>query len=488
MFGRLTVGTVAVWALIASFAPAVTHAACAPPNLENEPGVANQGIGCIGSAFRQAEGIARGVGNSAQRVGNTAWGLGKATGDYIQGKPPGQVAADVLVPAVTGDDNGWTGAQNSMQKGANGSMQRVGQEIASIASPNLQADWFKPEFSIFALLAGFLAVPLLCLAVVDSVIHQDWRSLGRSLFIYLPFAAIGGIAFTAFGNAILEIIDRVCGIIIANGAPVARVLSEGAFGVGAIGVGFGPVAGFVTGLVVFIFGLLIWFELALRAGALYLVALFVPLCLAAMIWPRHVQIGGRAIRAGFAVGTSKIVIFAALTLAAALLGKVPVPPPPGPPPPGVDPVNDGLIAIGLIVLAALSPAALYALIPLAGEAAAAGAQTVRHAIGDTAATPQALRGAAGSGVAALQALRNRGRSDGMPMAGLHAAGGRSVQPSTQLHAQPTGGPAGQGRADSPGEDAAEASGPPQGLSPPPPPTGRRGYQSRHSDVDPGPDK
>jgi hypothetical protein len=386
------------------------------------------------------------VAQDAQRTWNTAKGAAQGAGDIAQGHPV-RALADIAVPAVTGDDTGGRALQNQGQQMANATMQRLANAVAGFATPNLQADWFRPEFSVFALLAGALALPLLCIAVIDAALHQNWRMVGRSVGIYLPLAAIGGVAFTAFGNAILQVIDGVSSLILQSvQSKVPDVLSGVAFGVAALSGPFGWGGAFIAGLIVFLFGLLIWFELALRAGALYLITLFVPLCLAAMIWPRRVQIGGRILRAAFSVAASKLVIFAALALATSLFATLPKQGMPG-----YDPLTNALTGIGLVILAALSPVALYKLIPLAAEGASAGIGSVRSAAAET-----AMGGsfAVNSGQVALHAMRSRANAAQPPSedsgggSGTNNPGnGQGPRPIPRL----PGGGAGSGELDTPNQ-------------------------------------
>lgn len=401
---KLVAATVVALGLAAVFAPASGLAEGCAPGISAGLGFVNQPPSCQGQALKQDW--------------NSAKSLGHAGVDLAKGNPVAAIA-DVAVPPAN-DDNCSSPkecAQQGGQKLANGTVQQLGGSLAGLGgTPNLQANFFAPEFSVFVYLAAAIAVILLGIAVIDALIKQDFREVWRSLFVYLPLAAFGGVAFTYFANAVLGVIDTAASMIIQSVADkLPGFLGGVAAGVAAIGGPFGWFGVLIASLIVALFGILIWFELVLRSGALYLIALFVPLCLAAMIWPRQVQLGGRIVRAFFSVALSKIVIVATLALAVALV--------PLPGQPNFNPINAAFMSMGLIILASLAPFALYKLIPLVGESAGAGTGAVRSAATES----LMLASGASSAGTLLGALRGNSGEPGarFATAGVGGSGGDS---------------------------------------------------------------
>ena len=112
----------------------------------------------------------------------------------------------------------------------------------------------------------------------------------------------------------------------------------------------------------------VWIELLMRDAAIYVVALFVPLSLAASIWPRWSGALRRTAELLVVVIASKFVIVAILSLAASLLAH------------NAGQVEQILAASALMLLACFSPIALLRLVPFA-EGAMAAAYARRSATG-----------------------------------------------------------------------------------------------------------
>ena len=129
------------------------------------------------------------------------------------------------------------------------------------------------------------------------------------------------------------------------------------------------------GGVVVLAGLLLWVELVLRAAAIYVAVLFLPLALAAFIWPVTAHWSRRLAETLAALVLSKFVVVAVLALGfyafqSGALGQS---------------VGGGLVpGASLLLLAAFAPYVLLRLVPLAEAGALAHMEGVsRRAVGMT---------------------------------------------------------------------------------------------------------
>src|SRR5919206_593532 len=120
-----------------------------------------------------------------------------------------------------------------------------------------------------------------------------------------------------------------------------------------------PVFGVLLGALIVTLGALsIWLELLLRSAAIYISVLFLPLALAAMIWPAGWRWCRRLIEFLIAIIFAKVFIVAIINLAAAGLARG-----------GLGDKFEGVLAGGaLLLMAAFTPVALLKLIPLAEAA------------------------------------------------------------------------------------------------------------------------
>jgi hypothetical protein len=119
------------------------------------------------------------------------------------------------------------------------------------------------------------------------------------------------------------------------------------------------VFGVLLGALIVVLGALsIWLELLLRSAAIYISVLFLPLALAAMIWPAGWKWCRRLIEFLIAIIFAKVFIVAIINLAAAGLARG-----------GLGDKFEGVLAGGaLLLMAAFTPIALLKLIPLAEAA------------------------------------------------------------------------------------------------------------------------
>jgi hypothetical protein len=254
---------------------------------------------------------------------------------------------------------------------------------------------------------------------------------------------------------LINISDWMSAALGANAAADAqKFMTDSGSALAGLGAGTlnpaAPVFGVLLGALIVTLGALsIWLELLLRAAAIYISVLFLPLALAAMIWPAGWRWCRRLIEFLIAIIFAKVFIVAIINLATAGLARG-----------GLGDKFEGVLAGGaLLLMAAFTPIALLKLIPLA-EAAVVTAGHQRAALrqattGATALTTSssvvsgmintrfrssaaagpaagfaAPAAAATAGAAVVGAARNRATSSFAALSSTPEAGGAESAPPT----------------------------------------------------------
>jgi hypothetical protein len=301
-----------------------------------------------------------------------------------------------------------------------------------------------------------LAVMLCCVifAAIQGAIQGEPMMAIKAVFVGVPTSIFGIVVVVAFTTVLVGVVDAASSAVLSGLTPNFKEW-------------FSTTAGFMPGLVMFIGelgGLLLWMELILRAGFIYLFVLLSPMALAVRVWPAMGGFFRRYAEIGVALIVSKFVIAAALALGSAALAG-------GSQDPGS---AAGIAAMatgaGLMLVSAFSPFVILRMVH--GIEGALAHQGLSHAPGRAAMTAINLatsalligRLAAGSGGGGAGAGGGGGGGGGGdviepakdpkgPGSGLEVARGRNV-------AGPTGGGTG-------GNGAQPAAPAPQPLPPGP---------------------
>jgi hypothetical protein len=228
----------------------------------------------------------------------------------------------------------------------------------------VNADWFASQYRVMLALAVVIALPILLVSVAQSIVRADGMQAIRSAFVFLPLAGILSAVGPALAQMLINISDWMSAALGGNAAADAQKFMSDA-GTALAGLGAGsvnpaaPVFGVLLGALIVTLGALsIWLELLLRAAAIYISVLFLPLALAAMIWPAGWRWCRRLIEFLIAIIFAKVFIVAIINLAAAGLARG-----------GLGDKFEGVLAGGaLLLMAAFTPIALLKLIPLAEAA------------------------------------------------------------------------------------------------------------------------
>ncbi|HET6750035.1 MAG TPA: hypothetical protein VFL71_12330, partial [Actinomycetes bacterium] len=244
-------------------------------------------------------------------------------------------------------------------------LERIGRMINNTTSPNVvTADWFVSQYRVMLALAVVIALPILLVSVAQSIVRADGMQAIRSAFVFLPIAAILSAVGPAMVQIFIDVSDWMSAALSNNAsADAQKFMADAGSSLAALGAGTlnptAPVFGVLLGALIVVLGALsIWLELLLRAAAIYISVLFLPLALAAMIWPAGWRWCRRLIEFLIAIIFAKVFIVAIINLAAAGLARG-----------GLGDKFEGVLAGGaLLLMAAFTPIALLKLIPLAEAA------------------------------------------------------------------------------------------------------------------------
>lgn len=394
-----------------------------------------------------------------------------AVGDVV-----GAVAgagADAAGKAILGTLTGWVG------DGASWLLKQVAEAIDDTTRVDLGAPWFAEHYGFMFGVGAILLLPLLLLSVLQALLRQDPGLLARAALLHLPAAMLLTGLAVAVTQTALAVTDALSAELTAGIAEDTGSLAQGLSAVSLPGSGIPLFASFVLALFMAIAAVFVWIELVLRAAAIYIAVMFLPLFLAAMIWPATSGWIRRLVQLLVAAVLSKLVIVATLSLGLSAFSS-------GDSPSAV------LAGAGMFMLAAFSPFVLCSLLPLVSEAAGPQRES-RHALAG--ATGAALawnvartRIAFGAGGGAARALGRGGPGAVGPRGGPGPGGGGMALAAPGAWGPP-GGAGGVGAANQPGSAPMTARTVVAGMTAGPaagPAAGERRAASSGSGADPEP--
>ena len=346
---------------------------------------------------------------------------------------------------------------------------QIGTVIGDTTGIDLGASWFTTHYATMAGLAGVVVVPLLLLGIIQSIYRQNASMLIRSVAVNVPLAVLltaVAVKLVQLGLAVTDAMSAA----VAHGAG----LDAGHFMASVTMVLSGPQAGqpgvpafilFLGSLAVVCGAVLVWVELLIRASAVYVAVLFLPLALASLAWPAIAHWCRRLVDTLVALILGKFVIVSVLSLAAgALAGGT------GSTASGAGGPTDGsgggggfgavLAGAALLLLSAFAPWALFRLLPFLE----AGAVGHLEGLGQRARRP-VVAPAKGLAFDAMR-VAMAGSVTGAAAGALGGALGGSLAGAVKggLSATPGGGPGTGGGGGIPGRKGPGGSGPDLGPS------------------------
>jgi type IV secretion system protein TrbL len=211
---------------------------------------------------------------------------------------------------------------------------------------------FMTVFDELRLLGLPLAAMFTGLAVIRAVVRQDLGELGKLVFVRLPVALIGSAIALELVVLGLHVTDSLSQALIGSAGAATATFTK-ALAVALVASGGGPASGFAVFVLSVICGFVafcLWVELVIRASAIAIAALFIPLALAGAAWPVTASWGRRLGEVLGALILSKLVMAGVFALAINEVGT----------PNGLTGLIQGT---ALLLLATFAPWALLHLVP-----------------------------------------------------------------------------------------------------------------------------
>ncbi len=343
--------------------------------------------------------------------------------------------------------------------GATWLLGQIGAVIGATSGVDLGASWFGAHYETMAALGAVVIVPLLLLGIMQAVYRQDASMLLRSALVHVPLAVLltaVAVKLVQLGLAVTDAMSAAVG----QGAGLDAghfmgSVTDALTGPAAAGSGGAPAFVLFLGALAVAFGaVMLWIELLLRAAAVYVAVLFLPLALASLAWPAIAHWCRRLVDTLVALILGKFVIVAVLSLSAGALANGTGSSPAGTggvggaaasasgSGPGGGAFGAVLGGAALLLLAALSPWALFRLLPFVETGAVSHLESVGRRAHQSVATPVrglaqvamrasvagAAAGIAGGEVGSLAGVRTRTTGSGSGVIGLSTSGRHGGRP------------------------------------------------------------
>jgi hypothetical protein len=261
---------------------------------------------------------------------------------------------------------------------------QIGAVIGDTTGVDLGASWFASHYGTMAALAAVVIVPLLLLGIMQSIYRQNASMLVRSVLVNVPLAILltaVAVKLVQLGLAVTDAMSAA----VAHGAGLdaGHFMASVTLEVSGQAAGQPGVPAFVLflgGLAVVGGAVLVWIELLVRAAAVYVAVLFLPLALASLAWPAIAHWSRRLVDTLVALILGKFVIVSVLSLGAGALagGTGSSPGGAGSAPGGGGGFGAVLGGAALLLLAALAPWALFRLLPFLEAGAIGHLEGVGH--------------------------------------------------------------------------------------------------------------
>jgi hypothetical protein len=231
--------------------------------------------------------------------------------------------------------------------------------MSATTQPVLSGSAFSSEYHVMILLGAGAVAPLLGLAAMGAIAHQDVGGLVRTALLRLPMALLLTGAVVELVSLGLRFTDGASAAVLSTGDhPAARAFAHIEVALApasASGFGFGQL---VLVVVVAFVGFLLWVELAVRSAAVAAATLFLPLALAGLVWPATSHWARRLGETLAGLVFMKLVMAAVLALAGGALAA------------GAGGLASVVEGVALLGLTAFAPFALFRLIPIVENGAA----------------------------------------------------------------------------------------------------------------------
>jgi len=272
------------------------------------------------------------------------------------GQGGGKVAATASTALAVAAIGAWVAG------GAKFVLHETASVLDQTTAPKLTSTWFSSTYWRVAGIAAVLTLPFLFAAAIQALIRSDLALLARAALGYLPLAMLAvGIA-APLTMLLLAASDQLAALVASTaGNQSGQFLGRSSGLVGALTTfSHSPFLAFFVGLLTVAGAIVLWAELLMRAAAVYVIVLMLPLAFAALVWPARRVWAIRAIELLMALILSKFAIVAVLSLGGAALSQS-----------AMHSITGMLAGFVLLVLGAFAPWAMLRLLPLAEIASSA---------------------------------------------------------------------------------------------------------------------
>ena len=227
--------------------------------------------------------------------------------------------------------------------------------------------------SHYRFMAGVAVVcmlPLIGLAVLSALLRADPGAIARAVFGALPAAALLTLVGIQITQTFVGVVDATSAQLLAGHAGDGAVLAHAI--PAALGATPVPVViGVAVAMAAMCAALAVWLELLVRAAAVEVAVMFMPLAFAGIVWPATARYARRLAEILAALIVSKLVIIGIVSLGLAELTSADIA--------GV------LAGTAMLGLAAFAPFVLLSLIPMAIDAGQFSQQPAARPLGEHAA-------------------------------------------------------------------------------------------------------
>jgi hypothetical protein len=221
--------------------------------------------------------------------------------------------------ASSGFESVLSGISQWVASGAEWLLNQIGQVLSATTTVDLGASWFQAHYGQMTALAGVVILPMLLASTLQAIVRQNPGQLIRTFLLQLPLALL--LAVVAVQIVILSLSatdamsDAVAG---GTSADVSSLLNGVTSGLvdSAADTSIASFVLLLVALLIAVGAFVLWLELLIRAAAVYVAVLFLPLALATLVWPAVSHWCRRLVETLAALILSKFVIVATLSLAA----------------------------------------------------------------------------------------------------------------------------------------------------------------------------
>lgn len=231
--------------------------------------------------------------------------------------------------------------------------------LGDSVAPQLASSWFLAHLRSVETLGEAVAAPLFLIAVLHVICLGDLAGMVRLVLLRLPLSALGAVACVQLVSLTLAATDAASALVAGGRFGAGSVLGELSHRLASDGGAWPSAVAVLIGILTIAAALLLWLELVVRSAAITAGTLFLPLALAATIWPASAGVARRLGETIAALVLSKLVVVGVLAVGISAVAA------------GSGGLGGVIGGIALVLLATLCPFVILRLIPLVDSPALA---------------------------------------------------------------------------------------------------------------------